>query len=167
MSPTEIATFTCRTPVVAGLLSYWNDLRGDRPMPARTDIDPAAIKSLLPYVMMVDLSYAPFRARYRLVGTEIAQLAHFDFTGLYIDEIQFESNDGTDWNDCYRQVAEAKLPGFGISHWMVEGEVQRWIEFLICPLSSDGVTPDKCISVEDHEPLDFIDVDNLPTARQV
>ncbi|MET1026954.1 MAG: PAS domain-containing protein [Dongiaceae bacterium] len=163
--PADVAAFSCRTPLVEKLLNYWNGLRAGRPMPSRADIDPVAIKPLLSHIMLVDLSYNPVRARYRLVGTEIVRSAHFDFTGLYADEIQFESNDGTDWNGCYRRVAEGRVPGFGISHWMIAGETQRWIEFLICPLSSDGVTIDKCISIEDHEPLNPVELDTLPTAK--
>jgi hypothetical protein len=29
------------------------------------------------------------------------------------------------------------------------------------------MTVDKCISIEDHEPLDPVDLDNLPTVRHV
>ena len=38
----------------------------------------------------------------------------------------------------------------------------RWVESLICPLSSDGRTIDRCIAIEDYEPMGALDIDALP-----
>jgi hypothetical protein len=109
--------------------------------------------------MIVDLSRDPFRVRYRLVGTEIVRVSHFDFTGHYLDQLNFESGDPLDWTACYRQVADSGQPGFGIVHWMTNEVAHRWIEFLICPLSNDGSTVTQCLSAEDYESLNPIELD--------
>lgn len=44
-----------RDPYLRALYEYWNALRGDRPMPQRADIDPAAIPKLLPHIMMYNV----------------------------------------------------------------------------------------------------------------
>ena len=164
LTPEEIPYFKCRTRVLEKVLAYWDGKRKGRRWPARPDIDPAEIKPLLPYIMLVDISRDPLRVRYRLVGTEIVRVSHFDFTGRYLDELIFESGETTDWTGFYRQVTEEGRPGFGIVHWQNEGAAHRWIEFLICPLSSDDVTVDKCFSAEAYEPLNPLEFDSIGAA---
>jgi len=151
-----------RSPRCAALVKYWNDLRGDRPFPSRDDVDPGAIKSLLPHIMLSGIEYNPFRVFYRLVGTEIVRFAKFDFTGCYADALHFQDVEGTDWSMYYRAVVEARRPGIGLTHWTVSGDLERWIEFVICPLSSDGRVIDRCIAAEDYEHLNMVEIDTLP-----
>jgi len=37
---------------IRGLYEYWDAVRGERAMPSRQDIDPAAIPKLLPHIIM-------------------------------------------------------------------------------------------------------------------
>jgi hypothetical protein len=144
------------------LVRYWNSLRRERAMPRPDEIDPADMISILPHVMMVGISYDPFRALYRLVGTEVVRFAKLDFTGCYVDTLVFQEDDPKDWTVFYREVVEARRPGFGVTYWPVEGMLHRWIEFAICPLSSDGITIDRCVSVEDYEHLNYHELNSLP-----
>jgi hypothetical protein len=161
----DVATFKCRTPVLEQLLAYWDSKRRGRRCPSRADLDPADIKQLLPNLMIVDITQDPFRVRYRLVGTDITRVSHFDFTGHYLDQLIFESGDTMDWVGCYRQVVTSGLPGFGIVHWTSDNAAHRWIEFLICPLSADGSTINQCISAEDYEPLNPIEFDSIEPTK--
>src|SRR3981189_2128760 len=61
------------------LYRYWLDMRCGRVMPARRDIDPAAIRTLLPYLAMIDKVGGGLC--YRLVGTGVAQQIGRDLTG--------------------------------------------------------------------------------------
>jgi hypothetical protein len=168
LSKAEIAAFSCRTPVVERVLAYWDSLRAGRQLPPRCDVDPIQLKLQLPHIMLVELTREPFRARYRLVGTEVVRFAHFDFTNRYADDLDFKDDDGTDWHECYRLVSEARAPGFGVAYWRVAGDAWRWIEFIICPLSNDGVTVNQCLSAEDYEPLNVIEIDSLrPVAPHI
>jgi hypothetical protein len=156
-----------RSARCATLVKYWNALRGDRPFPSRTDIEPGAIKGILPHIMLTGIEYNPFRVFYRLVGTEIVRFAKFDFTGCYADALHFQDTEGADWAEFYRAVVEARRPGIGISSWTVAGDLQRWIEFVICPLSSDGTVIDRCIAAEDYEHLNMVELDTLrPVSEQ-
>lgn len=150
-----------RAPRAAELLGYWQSLRAGRSMPRRADFDPAAIPPLLPYLMLTDLTGDPPRARYRLVGTIIAELAKFDFTGQFADTLTFQDAEAFDYAACYRAVAAARQPGIGHSSWLVGDFKARWIEFVICPLSDDGITVDRCVALEDYEPLDLVEKDSL------
>ena len=155
-----------RSPRCATLLKYWNGLRGERPFPGRDELDPGAIKGVLSHVMLSGIEYNPFRVFYRLVGTEIVRFAKFDFTGCYADALQFQDTEGADWPAFYRAVIGARQPGLGVSHWTVSGNLQRWIEFVICPLSTDGRVIDRCIAVEDYEHLNMVEIDTLPPVSQ-
>ncbi|WP_282608312.1 PAS domain-containing protein [Pelagibius sp. Alg239-R121] len=71
------------------LYSYWKRKRGARAFPSRADIDPTEMPTLLPNIILVDVtSRTPPQFRFRLVGTAIVQLYGVDFTGRYLDEIE-------------------------------------------------------------------------------
>lgn len=155
-----------RSSRCATLLRYWNQLRGNRAFPARSEIDPGAIKPILPHVLLVGIEYEPFRALYRLIGTEIARFAKFDFTGRYADALVFQDDGAEDWTRYYREVVTSRRPGIGINHWTVEGNFRRWIEFIICPLSGDGTRIDQCIALEDYEHMNPTEIDTLPAVSE-
>jgi hypothetical protein len=150
-----------RSPKVAQLLRYWHGLRGGRAFPARADVNPDEIKALLPHIMITSISYQPFRVLYRLVGTEIVHWAGLDFTNRFADELVFD-DDGRDWTDYYRAAIDARKPGHGLTDWIVQSRMPLWVEALICPLSSDGRTIDRCLAIEDYEPMDALDIKALP-----
>jgi hypothetical protein len=150
-----------RSRKVALMLRYWHSLRGGREFPARADVDPAEIKSTLPHLMITGVCYEPFRVFYRLVGTEIVHWAGLDFTNRYADELIFD-DDARDWTNYYRAVVDARKPAYGLSDWIVVGRVPLWVETVICPLSSDGRTIDRCLAIEDYEPMDALDIEALP-----
>jgi hypothetical protein len=148
------------------VLNHWNTIRGGRPFPIRDEIDPAALKPVLPHVMIVGLEYDPFRVRYRLVGTEIVRFAKFDFTGRYADSLQFQDDETADWTTYYRAVADARQPGLGQTLWTVSGSIKRWMEFIICPLSTGGSLIDRCIAIEDYEHTSTLELSRLPPVAE-
>lgn len=151
----------------AALVEHWTGLRGDRALPSWSDIDPNAFKPILPHIIVTGIEHAPFRAFYRLVGTEIVRFAKFDFTGHYADALNFQDDGEEDWTRFYREVADARRPGAGLLYWETEGTLRRWIEFVICPLSSDGKTIDRCIALEDYEHLNTMEIDNLAAVTEL
>jgi hypothetical protein len=157
-----------RSSKVARVLRYWHSLRKGRRFPARADIDPAEIKSTLPHVMITAISYHPFRVFYRLVGTEIVHWARTDFTNRYADELVFDQ-DERDWTEYYRRVVDAGMPSYSIADWVEDGSDPTWVESIICPLSDDGQIVDRCLAVEDYEPMSVLEIEALPAVgeRQV
>lgn len=154
-----------RSARVAQVLRHWDSLRKGRKYPCRADIDPGAMKAALPHVMITAISYHPFRALYRLVGTEVVRWSHFDFTNRYADELVFQE-DGRDWTAYYRIIVEAQQPGFGVTDWVQKGRPPLWVEFLVCPLSDDGTTINRCLAVEDYEPMSEIEIEALPPVSE-
>ena len=65
-------------PVSRDLHAYWDGLRGDGAAPERRDIDPAAIRHILAYTFILEVSGPPpvgaRDLRFRLAGTRIGAL---------------------------------------------------------------------------------------------
>jgi len=145
-------------PSIKQLHDYWSLCRGDRAMPRRADIDPADIRHLLSKVLLVDIERAPFRVRYRVVGTDAAEWQGRDFTGNYLDEVRFNRPD--EILALYRRAVEEKVATFRSSTWPAPNGVTRAVETAILPLSDDGVHVTQCLAIEDFE--DFRDPAYVP-----
>lgn len=150
---------------ITALVRHWSRLKGSRPMPRRDEIDPADIKDLLPHVMLVDLEVEPFRVHYRLVGTEVVAWSKFDFTGRYLDEVDFSDMDGNDiFTEGYRQLHRSGLPQFARIHTFEFQDSVLFYEAALLPLSSDGTAIDKAIAIEDYDHLSPEHLKQMPAS---
>jgi hypothetical protein len=152
-----------RSAKIKELHGYWLKIRGDRPMPARKDIDPAAIKGLLPNIFLVEFATDPFRVRYRLAGTAVVERAKFDYTGRFLDEIDFGADEPEDWQEFYRQVWQRKAPLFGQAAELLDADRRSEVpyEFCILPLSVGGVNVTGAIALEDYRRISLAERDYL------
>lgn len=133
------------------LNDYWlSKAKGS--VPSRSDIDPVDVRELLPNLMMIDMFGDPPRFRYRLVGTQVVQYTGFDFTGRCLDEMVFQGRDFIE--QCYRRILEKKRPIFGHYAWLVRSRHFGQCEFGLFPLSDNGVTVNRGISIEDYERME-------------
>jgi hypothetical protein len=139
-----------QSPRVRGLHDYWKAKCNDVTLPPRSAIEPAEIRPLLPYLILVELGAAPFRITYRLVGTAVVRAHHDDFTGREHGAVASLAESGID--ESYRRVLESKAPVFGRTA-LYAGD-QSWIgfEYAIFPLSDNGKTVNKCLAIECTEP---------------
>jgi hypothetical protein len=129
---------------------YWRGKMLGARLPSRADIDPAEIKSLLPYLMIVDFETAPFRVRYRLSGTKID-----DYNGVltnrYLDEVELIPPDmQARIVTLYQSVIRERRPFFVRDYLMTRSGSLHPIYGGVWPLSSDGETVDQCIAMEDY-----------------
>jgi hypothetical protein len=146
------------------LYAYWERKRGSRRMPSRADIDPADLKRILPSILLAKIDRETRRVRYTLVGTRCVAHAGMDYTGHYLDEIDFTCDFDTDWHETYRTLAREKRPIFGIvKTFLKDNRVCELAEVLL-PLSDDGETVTHCIAIEDAR-LGLRDVEDLMPAR--
>uniref|UniRef100_UPI003137A719 PAS domain-containing protein n=1 Tax=Ferrovibrio terrae TaxID=2594003 RepID=UPI003137A719 len=75
------------TPLLRQGYDSWLAKCGDRPMPARADLDPAEITPLLPNLILRDVLRDtkpgwPLDFRYRLIGTRVDAMMNGRYTGL-------------------------------------------------------------------------------------
>lgn len=133
-------------------------------MPARADIDPADLKRILPNITLSKIDRESRRVRYTLVGTRCVAHAAMDYTGHYLDELDFSCDLDTDWHEVYRTLCREKRPVLGLVRAaMKDGKVCEMAEVLL-PLSDDGETVTHCISAEDAK-LGYNDVADMEPAR--
>jgi hypothetical protein len=69
-----------RTKATEEILNYWNGLRGVRPAPLRSDLDPSALRHFLPNLFIVTAS-APGTLAFALAGTRICELFDRELRG--------------------------------------------------------------------------------------
>lgn len=134
------------SPRIRRLFAYWQTKCAGRAMPTRDDIEPGEIRELLPNIVMVDIEQ-PFRVRYRLVGTRVADFNRIDFTGHYLDELHWDGQGR--YSRAYRQICDNGVPLYGIDSWPLARDHPGRSEIGIMPLASDGKNVDRCIALED------------------
>lgn len=135
MPPLEIVE-----PKLSALYSYWLGKCGDRPMPARPDIDPVEIPGLLPNLLLMDTADNLADFRFRLFGTELCKQFCEDRTGLRIGDFCARIDNQEQvfagyWN-AYTERRPDYFPNRSLS---VEKDFIRYARLLL-PLSGDGET---------------------------
>ncbi len=69
-----------KTELGLSLMRYWDELRGDRLMPLRSEIDLGPIKRALPYLVIYE-PRSPTECLFRLVGTAVRDMLGREITG--------------------------------------------------------------------------------------
>lgn len=122
--------------VTQTLYSYWDELRGVRPAPNRSEIDPGQIRGLLGDTFILE-SNSPHEARYRLAGTRLCSTHCRELKGR---------NFLRGWNEKDREALESLLAAvredaaaavIGVAGH-TERKQQISMEMLLLPLNVPG-----------------------------
>jgi len=125
---------------------YWRSKQtAPDSIPLRAAIDPTELIGLLPCLIIVE--FVDNRARYRLVGTEVAANAGGDFTGRFLDQQNFANRDF--YLACYGDVRSTARPIFALDHWAYSDGRSGVAEFAMLPLSFDGAKVAQILTIED------------------
>lgn len=81
------------------LFNHWNELRGRRPAPERSEIDPADIRHALGDALMLAADFAD-ETKFRLAGTRVCALFTREIKGEAFNDL---------WNEASRQQIEGLL----------------------------------------------------------
>lgn len=73
---------------------YWDSRRQGRPFLLRADIDPSDIRRLLSLIALLDAVDEGEDFVYRLVGTQLCQFSHADYTGMRVSEVKTQGRSG-------------------------------------------------------------------------
>ncbi len=117
------------------LYRYWLSKCGSRSMPARSDIDPAEIPALLPYLSIVDRIGGQFR--YRLVGTAVAEQFGRDLTGSLITSHVSEETVAAA-QAMGERVFASPQPTFTTGQFQTKSGALHNASARVLPLSDDG-----------------------------
>lgn len=143
---TENIPFHDADPRLHQVYAYWQQKRGARALPARSDIEPAELRAVLPHLMMVDVEAGP-RFRYRLFGTAVVEAFGSDPTGKYIDEVMVGAYKAF-LLGLYNDILTSKKPVYSTSIYGGTRDKMLWTQRLMLPLSSDGTSVDKVLAIQ-------------------
>ena len=132
------------SPILRRFFQYYLDKTGDRPMPARGDLDPLDFPYALGDITLIDVAYDPLRFSFRLDGSRHVERFGFDLTGRSLDEFPYPEMRQAIF-DSYREVVDAAIPHRYFRDLESDG---RWFRYetIILPLADDGKRVNMLIS---------------------
>ena len=124
-------------PKVRRMYDYWLAKRAGRLMPSRSDIDPLELPDCLGNLCLLDVTDdMPRRYRFRIDGTNLAELTGFDLTGKYADQVP-EGGYRDLLIALYERVVLTRAPVFISDHEEWKGSGIQ-VTSVTLPLSSSG-----------------------------
>ncbi|MEK9970708.1 MAG: PAS domain-containing protein [Ferrovibrio sp.] len=144
------------TPRLRQAFDYWDGKRAGRPMPARADLDPAEIKPLLPYVVLLDVLRDaepgwPLDFRYRLLGTVTDGMMNARYTGLCMSELAHQQPGSRIWQSLDR-VTTTRAPHMNRVPYVGPHKDFMSVVDLVMPLSNDGAQVTMLFCIVDFVP---------------
>ncbi|WP_395018703.1 PAS domain-containing protein [Dongia sp.] len=147
------------------LFEYWLRLkRNGRPGP-RTAFDPTEVPALLSSLLLGDIEADPFRVFFRLVGTKVAAFSRLDFSGRYLDALDYKGRDSIEWLECYRTLHATQIGIIGVNRVTWPDEAPMEYEFALLPLERDGDPAGSFIAIEVYDQLDPHLIEEMPEVR--
>jgi hypothetical protein len=117
------------------LLAFWNDKRGQRDMPSRSDLGVATLKPWLGNLALIDIS-GEGEAVFRLCGTNL----HARFGGEVTrrDVTALGPEIGKSLQDCLQRACRSRAPAEATHERIIDGVPAAFCE-LCLPLSEDAI----------------------------
>lgn len=144
------------TPRLRLAFDYWTAKCGSRPMPSRVDLEPAEMKPLLPYLVLMDVLRDarpgwPLDFRYRLIGTVTDAMMNARYTGKCMSELPHQQPGSRLWQSL-ASVTETRRPQ--INHVPYVGPHKDFMAVvdLVMPLSPDAETVNMLFCIVDFVP---------------
>ncbi len=133
MASAEIAAMV-QTKACGDLVDYWQHLRGSRRLPRRTEVDPAAIVPLLPYLYLIEMQ-ATGGILVRLAGTALRQLYGIEMTGHDMIDLAPPDHQTTRrWR--YRQAAQRPCGMYYVRRQNYGSGAEDELETIFLPLAA-------------------------------
>jgi hypothetical protein len=147
VSPVMAEGFEFLSPVLGDALAYWKTIRGEGRFPRRDAMEPERIVALWPYILMADVIDGGSDYYFRLFGQRLV-----DTYGEQTGRTLMTASIPEVVRDRCKQILDHCLvqaaPTY--AYWPESASERRAfvdIEALCLPLSSDGVTLDRMISL--------------------
>ena len=134
--------------MVHGLHAHWEAKRAGRLAPRRRDIDPGAIRPLLPFISISDVIESPFDLVYRLVGTGVAEASGRDFTRSRLSALIVTTGFDS-WHAHYMRVVRQARPFYGRYRGDFAPDLARYADHGAFPLSATGERVEGILEIED------------------
>ena len=130
-----------RDDLIRHVIALWLRWRGERGMPARTDIDPVALDAALPILWLCDYEADVDRFRCRLAGEKIDTLHGGLIAGRYVDDI-LKSDRVHEVMGRYKRVVSEPAICHAAGRVYLHKDRRLIGERILLPLATDGATAD-------------------------
>ena len=132
------------------LSDYWLGLAGGQ-TPERSQFHIEDVMPLLPFLLLADFEFNPFRLHYRLSGTRVDQMTGLNLAGRYLDEFATGSYAAAvnEMISYYEEGSRTGRPRVWTYAWAGENPELKTIWAALFPLKVDGVIQ-QCLSIEDY-----------------
>ncbi len=135
-----------REPLCMDMLSYWNELRGERAMPRQDEIDPVRFARHMPHLLVVQIDWDPFDVSYRLLGGDFVDAHGANYRGQRVLESRSHKGRFSEvLFEFYRFVAAAERPYAvaGTMEYTARGRVE--VEAVYLPITVGGERTDRIL----------------------
>jgi hypothetical protein len=147
IGPIPAGGFDFLSPFLDQALAYWNEIRGEAEFPQRADLVPERIVTLWPHMLMVDVIDGGADYFIRLFGQNLVD-AYGEQTGRNLSQATAPPLVRERSRLLFDFCLENALPTY--AYWPVDASDRRPyvdVEALCLPLSSDGIAPDRMMSL--------------------
>ena len=131
-------------PGPKALYAYWQRKLAGRRMPARADIDPLDLKTVLPHLVLLDVRRDPLDFRYRVAGTRTYDIFGCDLTGRSVRDLEPRAVSAGIW-DCLEAMTRDGQPQHAQLEFATTNGYARSYRVLRLPLGDDGTTVDRIL----------------------
>ena len=142
---------------IAMLSDYWDSLAGGE-APERAQFRVEDVQPLLPFLMLCDFEFNPFRLRYRLSGTRIDEMTGMNLAGRYLDEFAegAYAEPVREMLGYYEEASRTGRPHIWNYPWAGDNPKLKVIWAGLFPLKVSGAIV-QCVSIEDYGDLNPVE----------
>ena len=126
--------------------AYWEEARGENPLPARSDLDLGRLSSLLPKIVLLDVHRNPLDFIYRVIGNNALQNFTRNYTGVAFSDIPGKGP-GSKVFENLKSIVETGAPSGRQVPYVGPNRDFIGIASLALPLGKDHVTVDKIVII--------------------
>jgi hypothetical protein len=121
------------------VFAYWASLRNEGRLPSRAQIDPGALKRLLPTVSLIDVLQQDDTRHYRqrLAGTGLYPVYGREITGRALEDV-YNTEDTAYWREQLDTVVRECRPMVGCHTLSSRPGASCSLLWIRLPLASDG-----------------------------
>ena len=135
---------------ITTLSDYWCGLAGGA-TPERALFRIEELQPLLPFLILCDFEFNPFRLRYRVSGTQVDAMTGMNLAGRYLDEFLGGAYAVTIRRmlDFYETASRTGQPQVFNYPWVSDNPKQKLVWVGMFPLKVNGVIA-QCVAIEDY-----------------
>ena len=132
-----------QTRAASALYDYWNEQRGNRPLPLRGEIEPAGLAAVLPdlFILEYDGTADP---RFRLAGTRLCAQFARELKGSRFDAL-FAPDERNRIARIAVNVMAHRAPALLLVDMLDGGRETTGVEIVLLPLATRGRLADRVI----------------------